>query len=376
MINSIITWGYWKYKYIGGIKMSYKLLVINPGSTSTKISIYEDEKEIFGETLRHSAEEVGRFKHILDQQNFRKEVILKILENSKIDIKELDAVVGRGGLLKPILSGTYKVNDRMLKDLNESVKGEHASNLGAIIANEIAKSISKPAFIVDPVVVDEMEEIARFSGIPELPRKSIFHALNQKAVAKKYAKENSKKYEDVNVIVAHMGGGVSVGAHKKGRIIDVNNALDGEGAFSPERSGGVPSGDLVRMCFSGKYTLEEMLKKITGKGGFVAYLNTNDARIVENAALEGDPKAKLIHDAMGYQVAKDIGAAAAVLNGQVDAIILTGGMAYGKPMVNLIREKVAFIAPVIVYPGEDEMLALAQGVIRVLNGEEEVREYK
>ncbi len=356
--------------------MSYKLLVINPGSTSTKISIYEDEKEIFGETLRHSAEEVGRFKHILDQQNFRKEVILKILENSKIDIKELDAVVGRGGLLKPILSGTYKVNDRMLKDLNESVKGEHASNLGAIIANEIAKSISKPAFIVDPVVVDEMEEIARFSGIPELPRKSIFHALNQKAVAKKYAKENSKKYEDVNVIVAHMGGGVSVGAHKKGRIIDVNNALDGEGAFSPERSGGVPSGDLVRMCFSGKYTLEEMLKKITGKGGFVAYLNTNDARIVENAALEGDPKAKLIHDAMGYQVAKDIGAAAAVLNGQVDAIILTGGMAYGKPMVNLIREKVAFIAPVIVYPGEDEMLALAQGVIRVLNGEEEVREYK
>ncbi|AQS07471.1 butyrate kinase [Clostridium beijerinckii] len=356
--------------------MSYKLLIINPGSTSTKISVFEDEKEVFGETIRHSSEEIGEFKHISDQQNFRTEVILKILKDNKIDIKELDAVVGRGGLLKPILSGTYNVNDNMLKDLKESIKGEHASNLGAIIANEISKSIGKSAFIVDPVVVDEMEEIARLSGVPELPRKSIFHALNQKAVAKRYARENSKNYEDVNVIVAHMGGGVSVGAHKKGKIVDVNNALDGEGAFSPERSGGVPSGDLARMCFSGKYTLEEILKKITGKGGFVAYLDTNDARVVESSALDGDPKAKMVHDAMGYQVSKEIGAAATVLNGNVDAIILTGGMAYGKPMVNLIRERVGFIAPIVIYPGEDEMLALAQGVIRVLNGEEEVKEYK
>ena len=301
--------------------MSYKLLIINPGSTSTKISVFEDEKEVFGETIRHSSEEIGEFKHISDQQNFRTEVILKILKDNKIDIKELDAVVGRGGLLKPILSGTYNVNDNMLKDLKESIKGEHASNLGAIIANEISKSIGKSAFIVDPVVVDEMEEIARLSGVPELPRKSIFHALNQKAVAKRYARENSKNYEDINVIVAHMGGGVSVGAHKKGKIVDVNNALDGEGAFSPERSGGVPSGDLARMCFSGKYTLEEILKKITGKGGFVAYLDTNDARVVESAALDGDPKAKMVHDAMGYQVSKEIGAAATVLNGNVDAII-------------------------------------------------------
>nr|WP_207718070.1 butyrate kinase [Clostridium beijerinckii] len=352
------------------------MLIINPGSTSTKISVFEDEKEVFGETIRHSSEEIGKFKHISDQQNFRTEVILKILKDNKIDIKELDAVVGRGGLLKPILSGTYKVNDNMLRDLKESVKGEHASNLGAIIANEISKTIGKSAFIVDPVVVDEMEEIARLSGVPELPRKSIFHALNQKAVAKRYARENSKNYEDVNVIVAHMGGGVSVGAHKKGKIVDVNNALDGEGAFSPERSGGVPSGDLARMCFSGKYTLEEILKKITGKGGFVAYLDTNDARIVESAALDGDPKAKIVHDAMGYQVSKEIGAAATVLNGNVDAIILTGGMAYGKPIINLIRERVGFIAPIVIYPGEDEMLALAQGVIRVLNGEEEVKEYK
>jgi len=356
--------------------VSYKLLIINPGSTSTKIAVYEDEREVFEETLRHSSEEIGQFKHVVDQQNFRTEIILEVLQDNKIDIKEMDAIVGRGGLLKPILSGTYNVNDNMLKDLKENVQGEHASNLGAIIANEIASSIGKSAFIVDPVVVDEMEEVARLSGMPELPRKSIFHALNQKAVAKRYAKENSKNYEDINVIVAHMGGGVSVGAHKKGKIVDVNNALDGDGAFSPERSGGVPVGDLARMCFSGKYTLEEILKKITGKGGFVAYLDTNDGRVVREAALKGDPKSKLVNDSMGYQVAKDIGSAAAVLSGKVDAIILTGGIAYEKIMVDFIREKVEFIAPVIVYPGEDEMLALAQGVIRVLNGDEEVREYK
>lgn len=356
--------------------MSHKLLIINPGSTSTKIAVYEGEKEIFEETLRHSSEEIGKFKYVVDQQSFRTDVILKILEDNKINITEMDAIVGRGGLLKPIVSGTYSVNDNMLKDLKENVQGEHASNLGAIIANEIARSINKPAFIVDPVVVDEMEDIARFSGVPELPRKSIFHALNQKAVAKRYAQENMKNYEDINVIVAHMGGGVSVGAHKNGRIIDVNNALDGEGAFSPERSGGIPSGDLARMCFSGKYTLEEILKKITGKGGFVAYLDTNDGRIVRQLASEGDMKAKLVYEAMGYQVAKDIGAAAAVLCGKVEAIILTGGIAYEKMMVDIIKEKVEFIAPITVYPGEDEMLALAQGALRVLNGQEEVKEYK
>ncbi|AWK49588.1 butyrate kinase [Clostridium beijerinckii] len=355
--------------------MSHKLLIINPGSTSTKLAVYEDEKEIFEETLRHSSEEIGKFKRVAEQQSFRTSIILKILQDNKIDIKEMDAVVGRGGLLKPIISGTYNVNDKMLKDLKENVQGEHASNLGAIIANEIASSIGKPAFIVDPVVVDEMEELAKVSGMPEIPRKSIFHALNQKAVAKRYAKESSKKYEDINIIVVHMGGGVSVGAHKKGKIVDVNNCLDGDGPFSPERSGGVPVGDLVRLCFSGKYTLGEVLKKITGKGGFVDYLDTNDARIVEKATLKGDPKAKLIHDAMGYQVAKSIGAAAAVLNGKVDAIILTGGMAYGKPIIDVISKRVSFIAPIVVYPGEDEMLALAQGVIRTLNGEEAVGEY-
>lgn len=356
--------------------MSYKLLIINPGSTSTKISVYEGEQEIFKETLRHSSEEIGNFKRISDQQGFRRQIILNILKNNKIEINELDAIVGRGGLLKPLSSGTYKVNEKMIIDLKENAQGEHASNLGAIIAKEIADSINKPAFIVDPVGVDELEDIARLSGIPEIPRKSIFHALNQKAVAKRYSQEFHMNYEDINVIVAHMGGGVSVGAHKKGKIIDVNNTLDGDGAFSPERSGGVPVGDLVRMCFSGKYTLSEVLKKITGQGGFVAYLDTNDARVVEEAMLEGDSNAKLVHDAMGYQVAKEIGASAAVLNGQVNAIILTGGMAYGKPLVNLIEEKVKFIAPVIVYPGEDEMLALAQGAIRVLSGNEKSKKYE
>jgi len=356
--------------------MSYKLLMINPGSTSTKIGVYEDEKEVLEETLRHSSEEIGKFEGIFGQLNFRKDVILKVLKEKDFDIKTLDAIVGRGGLLKSIEGGTYAVNDAMIKDLKNGVQGQHASNLGGVIASEIAKTLDIPAFIVDPVVVDEMEAVARISGIPELERKSIFHALNQKAVAKRYAKECGKKYEELNLIIAHMGGGVSVGAHKNGRVIDVNNTLDGEGPFSPERSGGLPSGDLARMCFSGKYTLEEILKKINGKGGFVAYLNTNDAREVIAKVEAGDEKSKLIFDAMSYQVAKSIGSCAAVLSGKVDAIILTGGIAYGKETVDYIKEKVEFIAKVVVYPGEDELLALAQGGIRVLDGQEQAKVYK
>ena len=355
--------------------MSHKMLIINPGSTSTKIGVYEDTTPILVETLRHSSEEIDKYVNIIDQFEFRKEVILNVLKEKNFDIKELDAIVGRGGLLKPIVSGTYKVNEVMLKDLKEAIRGQHASNLGAIIASEIGKELNLPAFIVDPVVVDELEEIARISGMPEIERTSIFHALNQKAVAKRFAKENSKKYEELNLIVAHMGGGVSVGAHMAGKIVDVNNALDGEGPFSPERSGGVPIGDLVKMCFSGKYTQDEIKKKITGKGGFVAYLNTNNAQEVGNAALNGDEKAKLILDAMGYQVAKEIGKCAAVLFGKVDAIILTGGIAYGKYITEYIKERVSFIAPVIIYPGEDELLALAEGTLRVLNGEEAPKVY-
>lgn len=356
--------------------MAYKLLIINPGSTSTKIGVYEDENPILVETLRHSSEEIGKYATIVDQLEFRKEVILNVLKEKGFDINTLNAVVGRGGLLKPIEGGTYAVNDAMLKDLRIGVLGQHASNLGGILANEIAKSLNIPSFIVDPVVVDEMEDVARISGIPEISRVCIFHALNQKAVAKRYAKENGKKYEDLNVIVAHMGGGISVGAHKNGRIIDVNNALDGEGPFSPERSGGLPVGELVKLCFSGKYSYEEVKKMINGKGGFVAHLNTNDVRDVLAAAKAGDKKAKLLFEAMAYQVAKEIGKCAAVLSGKVDAILLTGGIAYGKEITEYIKERVEFIAPVVVYPGEDELLALAQGGIRVLDGEEKAKEYK
>ena len=355
--------------------MAYKLLIINPGSTSTKIGVYEGEKEILEETLRHSAEEILKYDTIFDQLDFRKEVILKVLKEKGIDINELDAVVGRGGMLKPIEGGTYEVNEAMVEDLKIGVQGPHASNLGGILSNEIAKEIGKRAFIVDPVVVDEMEDVARLSGVPELPRKSKFHALNQKAVAKRYAKEHNTSYEDVNLIVVHMGGGVSVGAHRKGRVIDVNNALDGDGPFSPERAGGVPSGELLEMCFSGKYSKEEVYKKLVGKGGFVAYANTNDARDLIKLSQEGDEKGSLIFNAFIYQIAKEIGSMAVVLDGEVDAIVLTGGIAYSDYVTNAINKKVKWIAPMVVYGGEDELLALAQGAIRVLSGEEEAKVY-
>jgi butyrate kinase len=356
--------------------MAYKLLIINPGSTSTKIGVYEDEKQLFEETLRHSSEEIAKYETIYSQFEFRKEVILNVLKENDFDITTLNAVVGRGGMLKPMASGTYAVNDALLEDLKIGVQGQHASNLGGIIANEIAKELNVPAFIVDPVVVDEMEDVARISGVPELPRKSKFHALNQKAVAKRYAKESGKPYEETNLIVVHMGGGVSIGAHKLGKVVDVNNALDGEGPFSPERAGGVPSGDLIRMCFSGKYTEDEIYKKIVGKGGYVAYLNTNDARDVLKLVAEGNKEAELIYNAFIYQVAKGIGEKSVIFQGKVDTIILTGGIAYSQKTVDDIKKYVEWIAPVTVYPGEDELLALAQGAIRVLNGEETAKEYK
>lgn len=353
-----------------------RMLIINPGSTSTKIAVYDDLNPVFVETLRHSSEEIAPYATIFEQYDFRKNVILKAVEEKGVKIESLTAVVGRGGLLKPIEGGTYAVNETMLEDLKVGVLGQHASNLGGVIAYEIAKSLNLPSFIVDPVVVDEMDDVARISGMPEIDRMSIFHALNQKAVAKRYAKEKGTNYEEINLVVAHMGGGVSVGAHRKGRVVDVNNALDGEGPFSPERSGSLPVGALAKMCFSGKYTHDDIKKKITGKGGFVAYLNTNDARDVEKMAEEGNKEAELIFKAMAYQVAKEIGSCAAVLNGKVDAVILTGGLAYGKEYVSWIKERVEFIAPVVVYAGEDEMLALAEGGLRVLTGEESPKEYK
>ena len=355
--------------------MAVKSLIINPGSTSTKLGVFEDETLLFEETLRHSTEEIARYATIADQKDFRKEIILNFLKEKNFDIKELGMVVGRGGMLKPIPSGTYATSDKLVADLIEGVSGQHASNLGGVLAKEIGDSIGVPSFIVDPVVVDELEPESRISGVPELPRTSIFHALNQKAVAKRYAKEKGVAYDSLNLIVVHMGGGVSVGPHKKGKVVDIFNALDGDGAFSPERAGGVPNGALIRMCFSGKYTEAEVYKKVVGNGGFNAYCNTNDMRDVEKMVNEGDENAALIRRAFIKQVSKDIGAMATVLEGKVDQIIVTGGIAYDKVVVNGLKEKCEWIAPFTVYPGEDELLALVQGGLRVLNGEEEAGAY-
>lgn len=352
-----------------------RLLIINPGSTSTKIGVFDNENMKFEETLRHTVEEISVYEKIYDQYEFRKNIIIKALEKNNISIDSLDGVVGRGGLLKPIEGGTYEVDERMLEDLKKGYLGEHASNLGGILAYEIAKEIGKKSFIVDPVVVDEMQDLARVSGLKGVDRKSIFHALNQKAVARRHAIKLGKRYEDLNLILVHLGGGVSVGAHKKGKVIDVANALDGEGPFSPERAGSLPVGDMINLAYSGKYTLEEMKKMLTGSGGIVSYLNTNDTREVSSRVKDGDKHAELIYRAMAYQVSKEVGSSAVVLNGNVDGILLTGGIAYDEEFTEWIKEKVEFIAEVTVYPGEDELTALAEGGLRVLRKEEEAKKY-
>lgn len=353
------------------------ILAINPGSTSTKFSLFEEEKLVFEKSLRHSAEELKNFKKITDQFHFRKGLIMNELDERKIDLDRIAAVVGRGGLVKPIESGIYRVNQRMKDDLTAGFSGQHASNLGGLIADDIAISLCcATAYIVDPVVVDELESIARISGHPEIERKSIFHALNQKAVARIYAASTGRKYEDLNLIIAHMGGGVSVGAHKKGKVIDVNNALNGEGPFSPERSGGLPSGQLVDLCFSGRFSHDELMEMLTGKGGMMAYLGTNSFIEVCKMAENGDKKASLISNASSYQIGKEIGAMAAVFNGNVDAIILTGGMAYEDSHINIIRTMVGFIADVVVYPGEDELKALAFNGLLALDGKIEIKTYE
>lgn len=352
-----------------------RVLAINPGSTSTKIGIFDDEKSILVETLRHNADEIAQFKELFDQYPFRKQVILDTLDREGINLNRLDAVVARGGLLKPIPGGTYQVNDKMIEDLRSETYGVHASNLGAVIAQEIAGQLNIPSYIVDPVVVDELQPVARLSGIPQIERKSIFHALNQKAVARRVAKKIGTTYEESRFIVVHMGGGITVGAHKNGQVIDVNNGLNGDGPFSPERSGSLPVGDLVSLCFSGKYLLNEIMQLIVGRGGLVGYLGTNDARDVEEMIEKGDPKATLVYETMAYQVAKEIGSASTVLAGNVDAIILTGGLAYGESFNKMIRKRVNWIAPVHIFPGENELQALVEGALRVIRGEEDAKTY-
>lgn len=352
------------------------ILAINPGSTSTKIALYSEKDQVFVKTLRHSSEEIAKYASVIDQYEFRKQAILDALKENNVELSSISAIVGRGGLLKPISAGVYEVNDEMLKDLREARGGEHASNLGAILAFNLAKeSEGCRAFIADPVVVDELQDVARISGHPLFPKHSIFHALNQRAIAKTYAESIGKKYSDLNLVVVHLGGGVSVGAHCKGKVIDVNNALDGEGPFSPERSGTMPALQLVKACFSGEYTYDQIKSMIVGKGGIVAHLGTNSMMEVEEKVAAGDPKFTLISDAFAYNVVKWIGSMAAVLSGKVDAILITGGIAYNKPMMAQIEEMVKFIAPVKIYPGEDEMGALAMNGLAVLDGKEEVKVY-
>ncbi|AOY04067.1 butyrate kinase [Bacillus subtilis] len=353
-----------------------RILTINPGSTSTKIGVFHNERSIFEKTLRHNIEELQRFDRIIDQYEFRKNHILETLHEQGINISKFDAVCARGGLLRPIEGGTYVVNDEMIEDLKSGYAGQHASNLGGIIAREIADGLNIPSYIVDPVVVDEMSVLAKVSGMPEIERKSIFHALNQKAVARKAAASLGKRYENMKMIITHMGGGITIGVHDRGRVVDVNNGLHGEGPFSPERAGTVPAGDLVDLCFSGEYTKEEIMKKLVGTGGLLGYLGTNDAVKVEQMIQGGDEKARFIYDAMAYQVAKEIGAASAALKGEVEAIVLTGGLAYGKSFVSAIRSYIDWISDVLVYPGENELQSLAQGALRVLLGEEQSKQYR
>jgi len=357
------------------------VLTINPGSTSTKVALYDGERPLFVETVHHSAEEIAAFPHIADQYAFRRDAVLSLLDEKGFGLDSLDAVVGRGGILRPIRSDTYLVNEKMLNELRHPQEREHASNLGAIIADEIARRAGVPAFIVDPVCVDEFDEIARISGLPEIERRSLSHALNLKAAARQAARDLGKRYDEVNLLVVHLGGGISVSPHRRGRMVDVNQALDGTGPFAPERAGGLPVGDVLRLAYSvpphdeAHYTYEEMFKKIAGRGGLVAHLGTNDACEVERRIEEGDEHAKLIYEAMAYQIAKEIGLMATVLKGDVDAIVLTGGLARSDMLVDWIVQRVEWIAPVMIYPGEDEMLAMAQGALRVLRDEEKARDY-
>ncbi|MEA2086840.1 MAG: butyrate kinase [Candidatus Caldatribacteriota bacterium] len=354
--------------------MKEDILVINPGSTSTKIAIFNQEgKEIFKESISHSTEEISQFKSLLEQGPVRKKIILDTLATKNIDTYSLKAVIGRGGILKPLEAGTYTVNDKLINDLKSSPI-EHASNLGGIIAREIAEEIDVPAYIADPVSVDEFTDIARISGLKGIERKSLLHALNIRANAFRYAKERGKKLEELNLVVAHLGGGISIAPIKKGKIVDVNNANDG-GPFSPERTGSLPNKALIHLCYSAKYSEKELYKLITHKGGLVSHLGTNDVREVVKKMEQGDNYAKLVFEAMCYQIAKEIGAMATVLKGKVEAIILTGGIAHNEILVNKLKDRTGWIAPVVVYPGEEEMKALAQAVTRVIKGEEKVKTY-
>lgn len=357
------------------MKELIKGLVINPGSTSTKYGVYENETCVYEEVIRHEKKDLEACGSIIDQKDLRKQLILDTLQAADQDLESLDMVVGRGGIVKPLLSGTYTVNDEMLNDLLTGDAGQHASALGGIIAREIADELGVPSFVVDPVVVDEYIPEARVSGFAGCKRYPIFHALNQKAVARRFAQEQGKDYEDVNVIVAHLGGGISVGAHEKGKIIDVNNALNGEGPLSPERSGSLLVFDVIELCFSEKYTKEELTKLVSSGSGLTMLVGSNDFREVMARYNTGEEEVVLAVKAMAYQIVKWIGAMFAALKGEADGIVLTGGLVYDPTFVELISQRVEKLAEVTVYPGEDELLALIQGGLRVIRGETEAMVY-
>jgi butyrate kinase len=351
------------------------ILVINPGSTSTKIGVFQGTTQLFSENLAHSVEEISAFPTIASQYEFREKHIRDALQKRGFDISAISTVVGRGGLLRPIPGGVYRVSEAMKDDLINARYGEHASNLGALIADGLARELGVPAFIADPVVVDELSDVARVSGHKLFQRISIFHALNQKAVARRWCREHGTTYAAASLIVAHMGGGVTIGLHENGKVVDVNNGLNGEGPFSPERSGTLPTAQLVKLCFSGKYTEKEVLKMIAGQGGLVSFMGSNDMRTAERAFRVGDPEGSLYYRAFIYQVGKYIGSLAAAAKGKVDAILLTGGVAHGTGIVDELREMCGFIAPVVAYPGEGELEALAEAGMHALSGEAAIKEY-
>lgn len=351
-----------------------RVLVINPGATSTKIAVFDGDKALLQRSIEHATEELARFGLVLDQLSYRLNLILSALDEASIPLSHLSAIVGRGGLLRPMESGTYAVNELMLDDLGAAARGQHASNLGPVMAHRIARRLGIPAYTVDPVAVDELDDVAKVSGLPELPRESLSHALNSKAVARMAAGRIGKRYERASLVVAHLGTGVSVSAHRCGRMIDVNNSQE-EGPFSPDRCGTLPSYRLVKLCFSGRYSEKELLSRLMGSGGLFALIGTKDVRTAEARAAAGDADADLALRALAYQTAKEIGAMAAVLHGEVDCIALTGGMAHSGGIVEDISTRVRFIAPVLLFPGEEEMVSLALGALRALRGEEEVKTY-
>ncbi len=355
--------------------MSFRILVVNPGSTSTKLAVFEDSRSVVAETVSHDAAVIAGYTTLMEQLPMRLAIVKDFMARQRFILSEFSAIACRGGLLRPLASGTYSVNSAMVEELHNRPAGIHASNLAACIGLALSDESGVPAYVVDPVVVDELQPLARLSGLKGVERVSIFHALNQKAVARQAARDLGALYEELNLIVVHLGGGISVGAHEKGRVIDVNNALNGDGPFAPERAGSLPSIGLVKLCFSGKYTQPEIMKLLAGKGGLVNHLGTNDGRTVEKMIADGDDYAGLVYSAMAYTVAKTVGEMAAVLKGHVDAVVLTGGLAHSRLLVDQIAERVQFIAPVKVYPGEDEMKALALGVLRVLDGTVRARSY-